>query len=219
MILEPKKTNVAYRCAECGSTVYGIAGAAALSGDMIKLKCSCGKSEIEIKNIGEGKLRITLPCVFCQKSHTFVISKKLLFSRELFTYPCQYTGVDICFFGSDECIREAVSESDEFLSSLLTEEQKEAFLSFGKQESIQVDEHKRDLIILTLGELAEDHSIICDCGKDGEFLCEAREDYVELSCKKCNCSRRFYTDSSLDTEDLFYADTVRLYSSSEEDDV
>ena len=60
MILEPKKITTAYRCRGCGDTVYGIAGAVALTGDIIKLKCECGESELVIKNIPDGKVRITV---------------------------------------------------------------------------------------------------------------------------------------------------------------
>ena len=46
MILEPKNIDIAYRCDECGGTVRTVVGALALSGDMLKLKCDCGGSEI-----------------------------------------------------------------------------------------------------------------------------------------------------------------------------
>ena len=46
MILQPKDTTVAYRCPECGATVFSVVGALALSGDMIKLKCELDKVTI-----------------------------------------------------------------------------------------------------------------------------------------------------------------------------
>ena len=48
MILEPKKTTVAYRCPECGAGVLSVVDIFALSANRVKLKCDCGKSEMDV---------------------------------------------------------------------------------------------------------------------------------------------------------------------------
>ena len=209
MILEMKNILAAYRCADCGDTVFGMTGAVALTGDMIKLKCPCGKSEMTIKNIPDGKVRITVPCAFCQSNHTFVISKKLLLSKELFTYPCPYTAIDICFFGTDEKVKEAVKESDEVLNQYLVDENGNRLSDFGKPLPAS-DEQVRDLITLVLGELADDGKIFCDCGVSHDLAVRDGDDYVEVFCKKCGCSKRYYCESSIGTQELFDADEVHL---------
>ena len=210
MILDMKNITTAYRCSECGGTVFGITGAVALTGDMIKLKCTCGESAMTIKNIQNGKVRVTVPCVFCRSDHTFVISKNLLLSKDLFTYPCPYTGIDICFFGTDENVREAVKISDDQLSELLTDDERRA-LSEMESGSTSSDEHIRDMITLVLGELADDGKIYCDCGVSHDLAVRDGDDYVELFCKKCGCSKRFFCESSIGTQDLFDADEVHLF--------
>ncbi|MBR6050280.1 MAG: hypothetical protein IKP68_03640 [Clostridia bacterium] len=210
MILDVKSITTAYRCSECGETVYGITGAVALTGDMIKLKCPCGGSAMTIKNIADGKVRVTVPCAFCQSDHTFVISKKLLLSKELFTYPCPYTAIDICFFGTDEKVKEAVRLSDEVLDQYFVDENGNRLSDLGKPHELS-DEHVRDLITLVLGELADDGKIFCDCGVSHDLAVRDGNDYVELRCKKCGCSKRYYCDSSLGTEELFNADEVHLF--------
>lgn len=211
MILEMKNILAAYRCADCGDTVFGMTGAVALTGDMIKLKCPCGKSEMTIKNIPDGKVRITVPCVFCRSDHMFVISKKLLLSKELFTYPCPYAGVDIAFFGTEENVREAVKISDEQLSEMMTDEERDAlFDPEGDDERSFGDEHVRDMITLVLGELADDGKIFCDCGISHDLAVRDGDDYVEVFCKKCGCLKRYYCENSLGTQELFDADEVHL---------
>ena len=210
MILDVKSITTAYRCSECGETVYGITGTVALTGDMIKLKCPCGGSAMTIKNIADGKVRVTVPCAFCQSDHTFVISKKLLLSKELFTYPCPYTAIDICFFGTDENVKEAVRLSDEVLDQYFVDEDGNRLSDLGKPHELS-DEHVRDLITLVLGELADDGKIFCDCGASHDLAVRDGEDYVELFCKKCGCSKRYYCDSSMSTQELFDADEVHLY--------
>ena len=210
MILDMKNITTAYRCSGCGETVYGITGAVALTGDMIKLKCPCGDSAMTIKNIADGKVRVTVPCAFCQSDHTFVISKKLLLSKELFTYPCPYTAIDICFFGTDEKVKEAVKESDEVLNQYLVDEDGNRLSDFGKPLPAS-DEQVRDLITLVLGELADDGKIYCDCGVSRDLAVRDGEDYVELICKKCGCSKKYYCENSIGTQDLFDADEVHLF--------
>ena len=121
MILQPKDTTVAYRCPECGATVFSVVGALALSGDMIKLKCTCGHSELIMQKTEEDKLRLTVPCIFCPSPHHYIVSRKLLLTRELFTFPCAYAGVDILFIGSKGAVMKTIELSDEELTELWNE--------------------------------------------------------------------------------------------------
>ena len=59
MILEPKKTTVAYRCPECGAGVLSIVGMFSLSANRLKLKCDCGKSELDVV-LQDDKVRLTM---------------------------------------------------------------------------------------------------------------------------------------------------------------
>ena len=154
MILEPKKIAIAYRCSECGGTVRSVVGVLAISGDMLRLKCDCGGSELVINKTSDGKYRFTVPCPFCESSHSFVISRKTLTSRELFTVPCAYAGIDILFIGDEDKVIKAIEESDEELSELLGENSIEDLKNPKDEE--WGDAHLQDLILFTLGELAED---------------------------------------------------------------
>lgn len=208
MVVDLGKIMTAYRCAACGNTVFGMTGALSLTGDLINLKCECQKSRMEIKKIDDGKLRITVPCAFCQNDHTFVISRKLLLSRELFTYPCPYVGVDICFFGNENSVKEAVEESDKALSEMISEEEMAA-LERENQKPSQGDEYMRSLIKFIMGQLLEDGHIDCGC-ESGEFLIEDIDDTVKISCKKCGYKKIFYCDNSLETQALLDADRISL---------
>ena len=107
MALRPQDTTIAYRCPACGKTALSVTGVFALTGDMIKLKCTCGESELLIKNENGGKVRLIVPCLFCSKPHQYVISKDLIMSRELFEFPCSFSGVNVCFAGSKGAVLKA----------------------------------------------------------------------------------------------------------------
>lgn len=185
MILQPKDTTIAYRCPECGTTVISVVGALALSGDMIKLKCTCGGSHLQLENTSDGKIRLTVPCIFCPNPHRYLVSRSLLTTRELFTFPCAYSGVDILFIGTKGAVLKAIEASDKELDSLIDETELSGIHEGNEGDDLYVDEHLRDMILFTLGDLAEEKAILCDCEDGGDFLVETRRDSVCISCKKC----------------------------------
>ena len=156
MILQPKDTTVAYRCPVCGVTVFSVVGALALSGDMIKLKCTCGCSELVMQKADEEKLRLTVPCIFCPTPHHYLVSRKLLMTRELFTFPCAYAGIDILFVGSKGAVLKAVELSDNELHSIIDETELSGVHDANEGDNLYGDEHIRDMILFVLGDLAED---------------------------------------------------------------
>ena len=84
MVLEPKQTTVAYRCPHCGAGVMSVVGLFNLHSHMVKLKCSCGESEMTMVHGKDGKVRFTVPCILCPNPHNFSISSSLFFGKDLF---------------------------------------------------------------------------------------------------------------------------------------
>ena len=97
MVLTPKQTTIAYRCPHCGAGIMSAVGFFSLSGDMLKLKCDCGESELIIQRSRDGKIRLTVPCILCSKPHQYTVSSSLFFGRELFTLSCPYSDLNACF--------------------------------------------------------------------------------------------------------------------------
>lgn len=210
MILQPKDTTLAYRCPHCGSTVFSVVGALALSGDIIKLKCSCGGSELLLENIEDDKVRLTVPCVFCPTPHRYVISRKVLMGRELFTFPCAYSGVDVLFVGSKGSVMKAVEISDREIAEIIDETELAGVHEANEGDNLYGDEHIRDMILFVLGDLAEENAIHCDCEEGGDFLVEQTRDTVTISCKKCGCKKDIScAGTSIEAQALF--DAARLY--------
>lgn len=214
MILQPKDTTIAYRCPECGTTVMSVVGALALSGDIIKLKCDCGGSELIFENTDDGKIRLTVPCVFCPSPHRYLVSRRLLTTRELFTFPCAYSGIDILFIGSKGAVLQAIEESDKELEELIDETEMAGIHDGNEGDNLYGDEHIRDLIVFTLGDLAEEGNIFCGCTDGGDFLVEQMRETVRISCKKCGRKKEIScAGSSLDAEALFDCDKLYLEES------
>ena len=98
------ETHIAYRCPECGQTIYAFVGKFALSANLLRIKCSCGNSALDINITNDKKIRLSVPCIFCRKSHSFVVSESIFFGRDKFLLNCPYANMDICFIGSKELI-------------------------------------------------------------------------------------------------------------------
>lgn len=211
MILQPKDTTVAYRCPECGSTIFSVVGALALSGDIIKLKCSCGCSELVMANAENDKVRITVPCIFCPSPHHYVVSRKLLMTRELFTFPCAYAGVDILFIGAKGEVMKAVEISDKELRSMIDDTELAGVHEANEGDNLYVDEHMRDMVLFVLGDLAEENRIHCACeAGTGDYLVETTADGILISCKKCGLEKEICcAGSSLDAQAML--DCTDLY--------
>lgn len=188
MVLEPKQIVIAYRCPDCTATVKSHVGMFSLAGDMLRLKCTCGGSDVRITKTSDGKLRFTVPCIFCGQEHSFVISKSTLTSRDLFTVPCSYAGIDILFIGKEDSVNEAIDYSDEQLEELLGENDMDDIKS-PRGDEAWGDAHLQDMVIFTLQELCEEGNITCKCGSSGEYVCETTPDSVKIYCKKCGYSR------------------------------
>lgn len=212
MILEPKQIAIAYRCPECASTVISAVGVLLLTGDLLKLKCDCGGSELVITKTSDGKYRFSVPCVFCGTAHSFIISRKTLTSKELFTVPCSYAGIDVLFIGEKKAVMDAIEVSDRQLDELLEENEAEKDDIIAKKDSSPYgDPHLQDLILFSLGELAEDGDIVCGCeASKGDYVCDPYPDRVEITCKNCGYKKEILCEEgSIGAHVLF--DCERLF--------
>lgn len=222
MIIQSKQTTVAYRCPTCGSIVYGMVGVFSLSGDMIKLKCSCGGSEMRINYGADGKIKLTVPCLICPNTHTYTVSRDGFFEKDILVFACTYTGLDTCYIGNKENIDEAVKESNKQLNELLLSAGFEDFSSFmaGKRSvedvSDNVDSDYRidyaqieDVVRFMLSELKEEGSIKCECGNpDCDF--DFKGENVVIYCRNCHSEKIIPMSSTLAANAFLHTDVLEL---------
>ena len=104
---------------------------------------------------------------------------------------------------------DVIEKSDDELSELLGEQ---SFDDIKKPEDEEWgDAHLQDLILFSLGELAEDDAIKCDCPDGGDFVVTPHPGRVEIACKKCGCKREISCEEgSIGAHVLFDCDTFRL---------
>lgn len=192
MILTSKETTIAYRCPVCGTGVISLVGLFALSGDLIKLKCSAGCSELSVVRTKDHKIRITVPCFICPKPHVYTVSETLFFERDFFSFSCTYSGIDIAFIGQKEKVMDALAESEKELLELLAEAGLDDFNSFrlqNEEDAPFTDPEIEDIVRFVLADLDEEGKIHCSCGKDGgPYTFEFTNEGVVVACESCGNS-------------------------------
>ena len=235
MLLNEKRTTVAYRCPDCGGGIMSAVGLFNLSADMVKLKCTCGKSELKIVYNRDGSVRLTVPCLICSQPHTFTVNSSLFFSDELFVLPCPYSDINIAFTGEMNAVKAELARTELELLDMLEENGITDFSALHGDEKDLGDPQILDIVLFVIDDLDAEGKIYCRCHPDpaleGREACdessaaeetdgsereesryeaEITDDGIKLTCRICGASRVIPTDSMLSAHAFLNADSLHL---------
>ena len=231
MVLESKQTTVAYRCPHCGAGVISAVGMFSLAADMVKLKCTCGKSEMELVYSKDGKVRIKVPCIICPNGHSYTVSRNIFFGRDVFVLPCPVSNINIGFMGSLDHVKFELSRTELELLEILEENGVDSFsaLHGDADEDMLSDPQIEEIVMFVIHDLEAEGKIYCKCHpapaegekrcssgcEDGEepervYDAEIVEDGIKVSCPECGASRVIPTDGLLSAHAFLNADALYL---------
>ena len=211
MVLENKQSTVAYRCPICGSGVMSVVDAFRLSADMVKLKCTCGVSEMTMVRTGDGKIRFTVPCILCPNPHSYTVSSSLFFGKDLFVLPCPYSDINIAMMGETNHVKAELSRTELQLLDMLEESGINSFDDI-KGEQYLTDPQVLQIITYVIKELDDEGKISCRCpeGTQGCYELEMTAKGLVISCRSCGASKTISTDSLIQAYDFLNADSLTL---------
>lgn len=210
MILEPKKTTVAYRCPECGAGVLSMVGMFSLSANRLKLKCDCGKSELDVV-LHDDKVRLTVPCIFCRKPHVFNVNKQIFYGRDIFVLSCPYSDINICLMGEENHVRAELARSELELLDMLEENGIGDFSVFGSDGEMLPDPQVFEIIMFVIHDLEAEGKIFCRCPDgEGDYDAEMTDGGIRVICKKCGAEKIISTDSLIGAHDFLNCESLRL---------
>lgn len=223
MIIEQKQTHIAYHCPHCGTAVLGYVGEFALSADMLKLKCACGKSELTVTYTNDKKIRLSVPCLFCDAPHNYVVSQNVFFERETFLLTCPYMGVDICFTGKPEALQKELDRSAKELNALFEENEMSLPANAQREGEKSEDENEEeddfaflsdpqiyDIVRFVVSDLAEEGGVSCSCGI-GPYEVEIVHGGVRVFCAECGEEHVFPIGSVSAAQDFLGCDSITLH--------
>ncbi len=230
MLLNEKRTTVAYRCPDCGTGVMSAVGIFNLSADMVKLKCTCGKSEMKIIYNRDGTVRLTVPCLLCSTPHNFTVNSSLFFTDELFVLPCPYSDINIAFTGEMNLVKAELARTELELLDMLEEQGISDFSALHGDEQDLGDPQILDIVLFVIDDLDAEGKIYCHCHPDpstpgtlekanaytawdeteSRYEASITEDGIVLTCRHCGASRTIPTDSMLSAHAFLNADSLHL---------
>lgn len=213
MILNPGQTHIAYRCPECATLIYGFVGKFALSAGMLRLKCSCGNSALDVSFTQDKKVRLSVPCIFCKQNHNYVVSQNLFFGRDVFLLNCPYSNMDICFIGekekTDAEAERTGKELEQLLRNLEAEDLKDIQPIELDEEEVLPDPAVYDSIRFLVKELEEDGKIDCPC-HNGQYELRFCKEGIQVFCSECGASHIFNTEAVAASEEYLNLDSLTL---------
>lgn len=222
MVIEQKQTHIAYHCPHCGMAVLGYVGEFALAADMLKIKCDCGKSALTVTYTNDKKIRLSVPCLFCENPHHFVVSQDLFFKKDIFLLGCPYMGMDVCFIGKPEELQLALNESAKQLNDFFeknglvlpaNEEKGEADgtteAPVETEEEILPDDSVYDIIHFLVKDLEADRAIDCPCGT-GPYETEILPGGIRVFCAECGAEYFFAVESVSQAEAFLQLNELTL---------
>ncbi len=214
MVIKPKQRNIAYRCPDCGATVLGLVGKFALHASMLRLKCTCenaGALDINITN--DGKIRLSVPCLFCKQNHSYVVTESIFFERELFLLNCPYSGMDIAFIGDEKKIEGELSRTEAEISRLMASLEAEELSDIQPQEmteeEILPDPAVYDTLRFIVKDLEEEGRISCPC-KSGKYDLRFVDGGLQVYCESCGATHTFYATTPALSEEYLGLDSLEL---------
>ncbi len=225
MVIESKQTTLAYRCPECGGGVISLVGLFSLSADMIKLKCSCRESDMQVVyRREENQMRLSIPCIFCRKPHTYNISSNMFFSKDIFLLPCPYSDINIGFVGEENRVKAELARTELELLDMLEENGITDFKSLHGDEEDMPDPQVMDVIAYIVRELDAEGRIFCSCypegreplpdgeldREDSSYSVAMTDNGVEIACTKCGAKKNIPTDSMLTAHAFLNSDFLKL---------
>ena len=213
MVLDAKQTTLAYRCPHCGAGIMSAVNVFSLAADMVKLKCTCKKSELTAVMSKDGRIRLTVPCLICAKPHSFTLNSNVFFGKELFTLSCPYSDLNLAFFGETNAVKAELARSELELLELLEKSGVKELSQLQSEESALTDPQILEIVMFVINDMDAEGKIYCKCAPgDNErgYDVEIRDDGVLVSCRKCGASRLIPTDSSMSAHSFLHADALYL---------
>lgn len=212
MVLNDKQITAAYRCPHCGTGVMSAVSPFALRGNMVRLKCTCGKSVMEMEPSGD-KIRLTAPCLFCPNPHHFTVSESVFFGSDLFLLPCPYTDMTVAMTGEINHVKAELSRTELELMDLMEKNGISDLESLHSEaQEVLPDPQVLEIVMFVIRDLDDEGKIRCRCEAEAkrEYEVEILPRGVQVTCKKCGATKLIPADSLLDAHEFLNADHLEL---------
>ncbi|MBQ9415786.1 MAG: hypothetical protein IJU20_02960 [Clostridia bacterium] len=205
--MEENQFVVGYRCPQCGAGVLSPVDFTKIGADMVRLKCDCGRSSMQISKKNASEVMVEAPCLLCHKIHARVLPVALLTQRDFFSYSCPYSDMPVFYAGEINHVKAEMAKSELELLNAMEESEGGSPLTGSpdgdkdRDLSWQDPQRVQD-ILYVLRELDEEGRIFCRCDpvRGRSYDVDLCPEGVRVSCPRCGCRRTIPADSSLKSQ-------------------
>lgn len=208
-----ERQEIAYRCPHCAVATLGFLGGLHSVSDMLRLRCECGESALEIRPIDGTKVHIDVPCVYCKDTHAYVISSDILRREQPTALPCPSSRHDILFIAGEADMASTLERSANELATILESFEAEDVKDI---QPMDIDEAEcapdpaiYDVLNFVVRDLEDAGGISCPC-KRGPYELRFTDDGAEVYCTSCGATYRFYATSASTAETYLAVDSITL---------
>ncbi len=208
-----KRTQIAYRCPDCAVATVGFLGGLASVSDMLRLRCSCGESAMDISKQNDGKIKLSVPCVYCKSNHSYTVSPEVMQRDEITKFTCPYSGMGISFIGDEADVSAEIDRSAEELSRIMASLDAEVVSEIQPQDigedTVPPDPSIFDTLNFVLRDLEAEGEVHCPCD-NGEYDLRFTDNGMQAYCKSCGASYEFKARSVSVAEEYLTIDSIYL---------
>lgn len=209
-----KERFITYRCPECFSSTSGPVGRFAQKADLLRLRCSCDKpTALDISSAENGKIKLSVPCLFCKQDHSYTVSEEIFFNREISLLNCPYSGMDIAFIGEEDKINIELSRTENEITRLLSSLEADNISDIQpvemNDEEILPDPAVYDTIRFVLKDLEDMGKVKCLCA-EGRYDLRFTDDGIQAFCENCGATYTFKAKSVTIAEEYLDLDELTL---------
>lgn len=190
-MIEDATRYIAFICPVCRKPVILERTIFQLAASGSRLECPCGKSSVEVELMGD-QIRLTVPCLFCEESHTVACSTVAFLHEKTLAFSCADSGLDCCYVGEKERVFAAMRRLEETLDVLETE---------AASAGTFLNDLVMEEILGELKDIARRDGISCTCGCRTWKL-KVNYSSVELFCADCGGALKLPASTLSDVEDL-----------------
>lgn len=213
MMSRISRQQIAYRCPACATATLGFIGKLHSVSDMLRLRCECGEAALEIRPIADGKVQLSVPCVYCKDEHTYVISADI-FARDIPTsLPCPNSRHDILFIADESDMRSELERSASELSTILTSFEADDVKDIQPMDvdsaECAPDPAIYDVLNFVVRDLEDAGKVSCPCG-NGPYELRFTDDGAEAYCTSCGATYPFHATSAATAETYLSLDSITL---------
>lgn len=205
--------QIAYRCPSCAVATVGILGGLSAVSDMLRMKCECGGSTLDIKREGAGKIKLEVPCVYCKTNHSFVVSSDVVTREETTRLSCPYSGQDILFLARSENMSEELTRSENELRQILASFEADEVGDIQPKElddaDFEPDANMFDVLNFLVRDLESQGALNCPC-KKGPYTLRFCDEGAEVVCDSCGAAYIFHCTTAASAESYLSMDEIKL---------